>query len=189
MSASVRSRPRLKARGAGQQRDDNGGEWGQLGGGNVTEPGNDPGVDCEGERRPLERQLRQVRQQATLPAAQLEPDGDGARGNESDHDEVAGMATEAAVRKAEQDEQERGGENPRVVGKDRERVAEAARQRRVRPCRAGQRRIRDGKPDTERRQTDHRARTERRTPRRSVGDQLCGDHALAWATLPARGEH
>ena len=89
-------------------------------------------MDGEGERRPFERQLRQVWQQSALPASQLDPDRDRAGGGERGDDEVAGTATEAAVREAEQDEQERGGEHARVVLKDPGRVAEAAGERRVR---------------------------------------------------------
>ena len=124
----------------------------------------DPDMDSDGERRPFEWQLRQVWQQSALPASQLDPDRNGARGGEGGDDEVAGTATEAALREVEHDEQERGGEHTRVVLKDPGRVAEAAGESRVRTGRSGQRRVNEREPDPECGQADDRARAERRMP-------------------------
>ena len=104
VAASVRGGPGLQAGRAGQQCEDDGGERRQLAGGEVTGASDDPGVDREGQGCPFEWQLRQVGQQSPLPAAQLEPDRDGASGNEGRDDEVAGMATDAALREVEQDQ-------------------------------------------------------------------------------------
>jgi len=72
-----------------------------------------------------------------------------------EHDE---SFDEAVVREVEHDEQERGGEHTRVVLKDPGRVAEAARESRVRTGRSGQPRVNEREPDPKCGQADDRAR-------------------------------
>ena len=72
-------------------------------------------------------------------------------GGEGSEDQVSGTAAEAALREAEQGEQERGGEHARVVLEDRDRIAEAAGERRARPRGSGKRRVDERQSDPKRR--------------------------------------
>jgi hypothetical protein len=149
VGVSVWGGPGLQGRRDDQQCEHDRTLWRQLPDGHLTGAGDDPGVNGEGQSCPFEWQLRQVREQPALPAAQLEPDRDGAGSSERRENEVAGTAAETALGEAEQDEQERGGEHARVVLQEPCGLAEAASERGVRPRPAGELRVegREGDPD------------------------------------------
>ena len=100
-----------------------------------------------------------------MPAAELEPDRDRARRGQQRDEEVAGESARAAGGEPEQPEQEGGGEHARVVLQDRERVAEVAGERRVRPGRAGEPRVDARQQRAERGERDHGAGGERELSR------------------------
>jgi hypothetical protein len=100
-----------------------------------------------------------------VPAAELEPDRNRARRGQQRHEHVAGESARAAGGKPEQVEQEGGGEHARVVLQDRERVAEAAGERRVRPGRASESRVDARQQRAERGERDHCAAGERELSR------------------------
>jgi len=170
--------PGLQAGRARQQDQDHAGQRRQLAERDATGTGNHPGVNGESQGCPFDWELREVGQQSPLPAAELEPHGDGARSRQGGDDDVAGMATEAALREAEGDEQERSREHARVVLKNPGRLVHAAGESGVWTRRPGQRRVEKSESDPERGHADDRARAEAGTGCLLGWGQLCGDHAL-----------
>jgi len=127
-------------------------------------------------------------------AADGEPDAQRVAGKEPDDDEVAELPGAPPGREAEENQQKRRGQDPRVGGRDRGKVGEAAVQRGVRPAAGSERRVQpsdQGADRSERPQlgvrgsnpagvsASARPHYTARIGRNNCGlTQFCGDHSL-----------